>query len=103
MIHVLATIEVQPEKREEFLKAFRELIPKVRAEQGCIEYGAAIDLQTPIPSQPALRENIVAVIEKWDDVDALLAHLEAPHMMEYRQAVKDLVVGTEIRVLEPRN
>ena len=101
MIHVLATIEVQPGKRDEFLRAFRDLIPEVRAEDGCIEYGAAIDLQTTLPSQPPLRENVVMVIEKWDE-RRLGRTLGSSAHDRYRAAVKDLVVGTEICVLEPK-
>jgi quinol monooxygenase YgiN len=48
-----------------------------------------------------VRENVVTVIEKWERVDALHAHLKAPHMVRYRERVKDLVVSISIRVLEP--
>ena len=53
MIHVIATIEIAPGMRDDFLAAFAELVPDVRAEQGCIEYGPAIDLATSIGDQPA--------------------------------------------------
>lgn len=101
MIHVIATIETAPGMREDFLAAFAELVPDVRAEQGCIEYGPATDLATSIADQPAPRDNVVTVIEKWQSVEALKKHLEAPHMVRYRRTVKDLVLGVSIRVLEP--
>jgi len=101
MIHVIATIQTAPGRRDDFLAAFDELVPDVRAEAGCIEYGPAIDLATAIADQPAVRENVVTVIEKWESVEALRKHLEAPHMARYRRAVKDLVLGVSIRVLEP--
>jgi quinol monooxygenase YgiN len=101
MIHVLATVRVVPGKRSEFLAEFRKLIPLVREESGCIEYGSAIDVQTTLPAQPPLRDDVVMVVEKWADLDALAAHLMAPHMLEYRARVKALVVGTELQVLEP--
>ena len=101
MIHVLATIRVAPGKRDEFLKEFHQLIPLVREETGCIEYGSAIDVQTTLPAQLPLRDDVVMVVEKWDDLDALAAHLMAPHMLEYRARVKALVLGTELQVLEP--
>ena len=41
------------------------------------------------------------VIEKWESVEALKKHLEAPHMVRYRRTVKDMVTGVSIRVLEP--
>jgi quinol monooxygenase YgiN len=99
MIHVIATIATAPGRRSEFLTAFRELVPLVRAEKGCLEYGPTIDLDTP-PSQ-AVRPEVVTVVEKWADTIALQDHLAAPHMMRFRESVKDIVTGVEIRVLEP--
>ena len=101
MIHVIATIETAPGRRDDFLAAFAELVPDVRAEAGCLEYGPAVDLATSIADQPAARENVVTVIEKWEGVEALRRHLEAAHMARYRRAVKDMVLGVSIRVLEP--
>ena len=43
MIHVLAIITAKPGMREAILKAFRANMPAVHAEQGCIEYGPAIE------------------------------------------------------------
>ena len=101
MIHVIATIETAPDRRDEFLAAFAELVPDVRAEPGCIEYGPAVDLATSIGDEPAARDHVVTVIEKWASVEALRKHLEAPHVIRYRRAVKDMVLGVSIRVLEP--
>ncbi len=101
MIHVIATIRTAPGRRDELIAAFRELIPLVRAEAGCIEYGTAVDLRTPIAAQAPLLEDAVTVVEKWDSVSALQAHLIAPHMLAHRERVKAIVMGVEIRVLEP--
>jgi quinol monooxygenase YgiN len=100
MIHVIATIRTAAGRRDDFLSAFEQLVPDVRAEAGCIEYGPAIDLNTPVSSEPA-RDDVVTVIEKWQSVEALAAHLKAPHMARYRDRVKDIVMGVDIRVLEP--
>jgi quinol monooxygenase YgiN len=101
MIHVIATIRTAAERREDLLAAFREVVPLVRAEAGCLEYGAAVDLQTAIAGQPAVRDDVVTVVEKWESVAALEAHLAAPHMLRHRERVKGFVTGVEIRVLEP--
>jgi quinol monooxygenase YgiN len=101
MIHVIATIETAPGRRDDFLTAFDELVPDVRAEQGCLEYGPTIDLAAAIGDGPPVREDVVTVIEKWDSIESLKRHLEAPHMQRYRRTVKDIVVGVSIRVLEP--
>jgi quinol monooxygenase YgiN len=101
MIHVIATIELHPGARDAFLGEFRKIVPAVRAEAGCLEYGPTVDATTDIAAQPPRRENVVTVVEKWADLPALKAHLVAPHMLEYRPRVKDLVRGVTLQILEP--
>ena len=101
MIHVIATIHLARGRRAEFLSHFHALVPLVHAEKGCLDYGPAIDMHTPVTSEPPVRDDVVTVIERWESVQALQDHLAATHMDRYRQTVKDLVVGVEIRVLQP--
>jgi quinol monooxygenase YgiN len=101
MIHVIATIAIVEGQREAFLQEFRSLVPKVRAETGCLEYGPTVDAATGIASQGAPREHMVTVVEKWTDLASLKAHLVAPHMEEYRPRVKHLVRSTTLQILEP--
>ena len=101
MIHVIATIEIADGQRDAFLEAFRELVPAVREEQGCIDYGPAIDSDTDIDKQTPKGTNVVTVVEKWESLEALKAHLVAAHMAEYRERVKDLVLGMTLHILEP--
>jgi len=101
MIHVIATVELKPGTRAAFLTEFHRVVPLVRAEAGCLEYGPAVDVASGIASQPPVREDTVVVIEKWSDLPALHAHLAAPHMADYRTRVRDFVAGTRLQVLEP--
>lgn len=101
MIFVIAEIELAEGKQTEFLEAFHQLVPLVLEEEGCIEYGPAIDEETDIPVQVINGSQIVTVMEKWESVDALKAHLSAPHMLTYREQVADLVKGTVLKVLKP--
>ena len=101
MIYVVATIELAEGKRDDFLKRVRQLVPEVRAEKGCLEYGPAIDTPTGIKAQMPLRENVVVMLEKWQDVKSLEAHLTAPHMLKYREDVKGMVGKTQLQVLQP--
>jgi quinol monooxygenase YgiN len=77
MIHVIATIEVVPGKREDFLAEFRRIIPAVRAEAGCVEYGPCVDAGAELPVPVAVRQDVVVVIEKWESLDALRSHFKA--------------------------
>lgn len=99
MISVIATVQCQPGHRADFLKEFNAIVPLVRAEVGCIEYGATVDAQTPLPNQNTDVDR-VTIIEKWESVATLEAHLVAPHMNDYRPKVKDFVASAELRVLD---
>lgn len=101
MIHIIAAIEIVPGKREEFLEHFRDLVPLVHEEHGCLMYVPAVDVETSIPSQIPPLENVLHVVEQWDSLESLEDHLMAPHMMQFRAKVKDLVVGISLQVLEP--
>ncbi len=101
MIYVIATIHLNNGCREPFLNEFRKVVPAVLAEDGCIEYGPTIDVETNIAAQGAAREDVVTVIEKWDNIESLEAHLVAAHMLDYRKNVKDFVVGAELQITEP--
>jgi quinol monooxygenase YgiN len=101
MIHVIATIELHEGKREAFLAEFRKLVPLVRTEEGCLEYGPTVDVASGMAIQGPLRANVVTVVEKWENVAALIKHSQAPHMAAYRPKVKDFVVSTKLQVLAP--
>ncbi len=77
MIHVIAVITAKPGKRVEILQAFRANVPHVRAERGCIEYGAAVDAENALPVQKKWGADTFPVIEKWESMDALKAHAAA--------------------------
>ncbi len=100
-VFVLAAIEVKPGKRAEFIDIFKKNVPNVLAEDGCIFYEPAIDFDSGIEIQEPLNEDVMTVVEKWASIDALRAHLKAPHMATYREQVKDLVAGVKLQVLQP--
>lgn len=101
MIHVIATIEIATGRRDDFLAEFHKVVPLVLAERGCISYGPTIDLPTNIAAQDAVRENVVTVVESWEDLESLERHLIAQHMLDYRGRVKELVIKSQIQVLQP--
>lgn len=101
MIHVIAVITAKPGKREEVLKHFHANVPAVRAEKGCIEYGAAIDAEPALPVQTKWGPDTFLVIEKWESLETLKAHAAAPHMATYAAKVKDLLAGRVIHILSP--
>jgi quinol monooxygenase YgiN len=101
MIHVIAVITAKPGKREEVLRHFRANVPAVRAEKGCIEYGAAVDADPGLPVQTKYGPETFVVVEKWDSIDALKAHAAAPHMAAYGAKTKELLASRVIHILSP--
>ena len=99
MIHVIASIGVKPGKRAEFIKIFKANVPNVLAENGCIEYIPAIDAESGIEAQ-WLDETVVTVIEKWESLDALHAHLAAPHMKSFTDNTANLVEDISLTILK---
>lgn len=98
MIHVIALITAKPGKRAALLAEFRKIIPEVHAEQGCIEYGPAVDAEG---SPDRFGDDTFVVVEKWENPEALKAHSVAPHMKAYGERTRDLVAGRAIHVLTP--
>jgi quinol monooxygenase YgiN len=101
MIRVVALITAKPGKRAEVLAAFRENMPAVLAENGCIEYVPVTDAPGIGPVQTPLGPDAFAVIETWASAEALAAHGAAPHMKAYGAKVRDLLASRIIHVLTP--
>ena len=99
MICVIASIKVKEGAREAFLEIFHGNVPRVKAEQGCLEYLPTIDIDSGLTSQ-TLDELTVTILEKWESLEALGAHLASPHMLCYRVKVKNLVEGVSLKVLQ---
>ncbi len=102
MVYVIADIELFPDKKNHYLDELRKAIPLVRNEDGCLEYNPSLDFSTGIPIQKPPLANVVTIMERWRDVDALMAHLGTVHMQAFFQAVAPFVKETTIRVLKPQ-
>jgi quinol monooxygenase YgiN len=101
MIHVIATIQLRSGQRDAFLKEFHRVVPLVLQEQGCLEYVPTMDVKTEIAAQGPVRQDTVVIVEKWETLSHLEAHLVAEHMVAYRLRVKELIENVSIQVLTP--
>ncbi len=101
MIHVLAIITAKPGQRAAILETFQANAEAVRADDGCIAYEAAVDVENGAPSFATFGPDAFVVVEKWASMAALLAHAAAPHMKAYAAKVKDLTANRAIHVLRP--
>ena len=99
MIYVVATIQVRAGGLSRFMEILKSNVPAVRAEKGCIEYRPTVDVDAGLPPQ-RLEPDTVVIIERWESLDALRVHLSSPHMLAYREKVKNLVSSLSLKVLQ---
>ncbi len=98
MINVIASIKIKEGQKNRFLDIFKANVPNVLAEKGCLEYIPTVDVDSGLPPQQQ-DSSVVTILEKWASLDDLKAHLVAPHMLAYREQVKELIVQSSIKVL----
>ena len=99
MVNVIASIRLKPGNLSAFLEIFKANVLNVKQEKGCIEYFPAVDVDAGLPPQ-VLDEAVVTVIEKWEDLEALHAHLTSAHMIAYQEKVHDMVGDVSLKVLK---
>jgi len=98
MIHVIAAIHVREGRMAEFLEIFKANVPLVLQERGCREYVPAIDVESGSAAQE-LDDSVVTIIEKWDSLEDLQAHMNAAHMVSYHEKTREIVEKVNIKVL----
>lgn len=93
MITVHAIVHAAPEHREAYLEGLRGLQASTLAnDAGCLSYQfyASID-----------DEHTFVCVEEWTDMEALRAHIEAPHHVAASAALDEFRAGPgELRVFE---
>ena len=100
MVHVVVTMKIREGQMEPFLAACAELRPHVLREPGCLAYDYTRDIPSPRdPGQP-LEADRITLIERWESMDALKAHLETPHMKASGATMKGMRVSVELRFFE---
>lgn len=99
MVHVIAVITTKSGMRGSVLELFNANVPAVKAEDGCIEYGATIDADGVGGFQTKFGEDSFVVIEKWASLDHLKAHAGSDHMKAYGAKTKDMLADRVIHVM----
>jgi quinol monooxygenase YgiN len=65
MIVQIVRASIKPEARDRWLEMIRWNAPETRAEDGCVSYQVAEDLESP---------NTFVLVELWTDMDAVYSH-----------------------------
>lgn len=81
MIIVEGSARIPADAWEQAEAAMRKMIVASRFEEGCIEYAYSRDL---------IDTNLLRIIERWKDRDALISHFAEPHMAEFRKALAEI-------------
>lgn len=77
MISLLVTLEIAPDRVDEFLTYIKEEAADVRAkEPGCRRFELSRSVDKP---------NVFTITEAYDDLAALDAHRQTPHFLLFRQ------------------
>lgn len=85
----------------DYVSKTRSVIPEVLAEKGCRMYTLLKDADTDWELPMRFGERTFWMVEKWDSIEALKAHLKAPHMKSFGPTVRDMRTSSTFHVLEP--
>ena len=89
---IIAKLKAQAGKEAEMEKVFREVLPKVKTEEGTLVYTLHRSLKDP---------TVFVFYEKYADQAALGAHSTTPHFKEMGKALATLLDGApEIEMFE---
>jgi quinol monooxygenase YgiN len=101
MLNVIVTMKIKEGRMQDFLTVCGELRPLVLKEKGCQGYDYLRDTASPLGIQEPVDADRVTLLERWESVEALTAHLATPHMKEAGLKMKELRSSVSARVFEP--
>lgn len=93
MLAIIAKYEFEdPEGASAFCEFAKHIVEPSRAEEGCIVYGFARDIED---------DKVVWISEEWKSQEALTAHLKMDHIKEFLGNIADInIVGGDSRQYE---
>jgi len=84
MIIVHGIIPIRPDCREQALEMARRMTEATQSESGCITYDFYVGLSDP---------NSLLLFQEWENMEALMAHFQTPHMEEFLRELPHVVSG----------
>lgn len=93
MILLNGWVDVDPERRSEALEAGKPHMEATRGQTGCLDY---------VWSADPLVSGRIYIYERWQDAEALTAHLAGPHYLGMRDTIASFGIrGMDVFKLEP--
>ena len=100
-VYVLCRFDLKPDADTgDYAAKTLGVVPMVRAESGCRMYTLLKDAQTDWEKPQRFGARTMWMLEKWDSIEALMAHLETPHMKAFGPTVRDMRTNSTFHVLE---
>ncbi len=92
MILVSAKLKTKPGLRDKVVELGQKAVECTRKEDGCIGYTLYKSTDD---------EETLMYFEEWEDIESLRAHLKTQHILDAREARKDMLDGpVEVRVFD---
>jgi quinol monooxygenase YgiN len=89
MVKVVAKKLIMDESVPKVIKLYEELVTETRKEEGCIKYELFQDVN---------KNSILAVIEEWEDIEALEKHKNSEHFKRIVPKILEFTIKNEIDV-----
>ena len=100
-VFVLCRFDLKPDAdRKAYVGRTLDIVPTVRDEKGCRAYTLLEDAKTDWDAPQRFGERTLWMLERWDSIDALRAHLQTPHMREFGPTVRDMREKGTFHVLQ---
>ena len=100
-VYVLCRFDLKPDADiADYTGRTLAVVPTVRAEDGCRMYTLLKDAETDWDKPMRFGERTMWMLEKWDSVDALKAHLDTPHMKAFGPTVRPMRTASTFHVLD---
>ena len=100
-VYVLCRFDLKPDADvSDYVSRTLSVVPAVLAENGCQMYTLLKDADTDWEKPMRFGERTLWMIEKWDSIEALKAHLDAPHMKAFGPTVRPMRSSGTFHVLQ---
>ena len=91
MFAVVVTLNIDPARWDAFLPLMHANADASMGEDGCAYFDTCTDPERP---------NEVFLYELYDDAAAFATHLKTKHFLAFDAAVKDMVIGRDVRTYQ---
>jgi quinol monooxygenase YgiN len=92
MVAIIAKMKIKEGKIEEAVQLFKNLVPKVREEEGTLAYAICRD---------KANQNQLTVIERYRDMEAIQAHSSSAYFKQFSKEIGQLLDGKpELYILD---